>query len=254
MLLQRYWDNHMAQCQWSNPREYWYINSFPLVLHICIAELGQPWFRLWFGACSAPSHYLNQCWLIVNWTLRNKLQWNLNQITKLFIHENAFENVVWKMAAILSGPQCVNPPGADVMTRTKTKHNIPVSISYGMYCICESQLILWVDPESKVHGASMGPIWVQQDPGGPHVGPMNFAILVSLPSSWLLQDLFWHFLCKLLSTQWCHGNIIHITGPLWRESTNYHWEIPLIKGHTRMWSFDDFLQSPDSPHMQKVLP
>ena len=23
---------------------------------------------------TAPSHYLNQCWLIVNWTLRNKLQ------------------------------------------------------------------------------------------------------------------------------------------------------------------------------------
>ena len=31
-------------------------------------------------------------------------------------------------------------------------------------------------PNSKVHGANMGPIWGQQDPGGPHVGPMNFAI------------------------------------------------------------------------------
>ena len=27
-----------------------------------------------------------------------------------------------------------------------------------------------------VHGANMGPIWGRQDPGGPHVGPMNFAI------------------------------------------------------------------------------
>ena len=25
-------------------------------------------------------------------------------------------------------------------------------------------------------GANMGPIWNRQDPGGPHVGPMNFAI------------------------------------------------------------------------------
>ena len=33
-------------------------------------------------------------------------------------------------------------------------------------------------PDSKVHGANMGPIWGQQDPGGPHVGPMNFAIWV----------------------------------------------------------------------------
>ena len=31
-------------------------------------------------------------------------------------------------------------------------------------------------PDSKVHGANMGPIWGRQDPGGPNVGPMNFAI------------------------------------------------------------------------------
>ena len=31
-------------------------------------------------------------------------------------------------------------------------------------------------PDSKVHGANMGPIWGWQDPGGSHVGPMNFAI------------------------------------------------------------------------------
>ena len=31
-------------------------------------------------------------------------------------------------------------------------------------------------PNSKVHGANMGPIWGRQDPGGPYVGPMNFAI------------------------------------------------------------------------------
>ena len=31
-------------------------------------------------------------------------------------------------------------------------------------------------PDSKVHGANMGPIWGRQDPGGPHAGPMNFAI------------------------------------------------------------------------------
>ena len=35
-----------------------------------------------------------------------------------------------------------------------------------------------VSPDSKVHGTNMGPIWGQQDPGGPHVGPMNFAIWV----------------------------------------------------------------------------
>ena len=34
-------------------------------------------------------------------------------------------------------------------------------------------------PDSKVRGANMGPIWGRQDPGGPHVGPMNFAIWVN---------------------------------------------------------------------------
>ena len=40
---------------------------------------------------------------IVNWTLGNKLQWNSNQNTKLFIHENAFENIVCEMAAFCLG-------------------------------------------------------------------------------------------------------------------------------------------------------
>ena len=57
---------------------------------------------------SVPSNYLNQCWNIVNWTLRNELQWNLNRSSNNFIQENAFESVVCEMAAILSWPQCVN--------------------------------------------------------------------------------------------------------------------------------------------------
>ena len=32
------------------------------------------------------------------------------------------------------------------------------------------------NPDSKVHGAYMGPTWGRQDPSGPHVGLMNFAI------------------------------------------------------------------------------
>ena len=70
-------------------------------------ETNQHWFRLWLVAWTAPSHYLNQCWNIVNWTLKNKFQWNLNRNSYNFIQENASENVVWKMAAILSRPQCV---------------------------------------------------------------------------------------------------------------------------------------------------
>ena len=55
-----------------------------------------------------PSHYLNQCWIIVNWAPGNKLQWNLNKNSNIFIKENAFEIVLCETATILSQPQCVN--------------------------------------------------------------------------------------------------------------------------------------------------
>ena len=45
--------------------------------------------------------------IFVNWTLRNKFQWNWNRNSYIVIQENAFENVVRKMVAILSRPQCV---------------------------------------------------------------------------------------------------------------------------------------------------
>ena len=57
----------------------------------------------------AKLYYLNKCW-IFNGTLRNKLQWNFNQNTKLFIHENASENIACEMAAILSRGRWVNIP------------------------------------------------------------------------------------------------------------------------------------------------
>ena len=65
-------------------------------------------FRQWLVAWPAPSHYQNQCWNIVNWTLGNKLQWNFNRNSSIFIEENTFENVVCEMLYISSRPQCVN--------------------------------------------------------------------------------------------------------------------------------------------------
>ena len=79
------------------------------VTHICVSKLA---YLVQIMACAwkAPSHYLNQCWNIVNWTSGNKLKCNLNRNLYFFIQANAFENVVWKMAAILSRPQCVLNP------------------------------------------------------------------------------------------------------------------------------------------------
>ena len=68
------------------------------VTHICVGNL---------TTIGSPSHYLNQCWNIVNWTPRKKLHWNDNRNSYIFIQENPLENVVWKMAAFLSRPQWV---------------------------------------------------------------------------------------------------------------------------------------------------
>ena len=54
-------------------------------------------------------------------------------------------------------------------------------------------------PDSKVHGANMGPIWGRKDPGGPHVGPINFAIWMVqvMACCWLRINGYW---CVLLKT------------------------------------------------------
>ena len=53
-------------------------------------------------------------------------------------------------------------------------HRLQDLITYT--CPCLRKTI----PDSKLHGANMGPIWGRQDPGGTHVGPMNFDIWVCL--------------------------------------------------------------------------
>ena len=61
------------------------------------------------NACLVTSHYLNRCWLFINWTLGNKFQWNFNQNTTVFMQYKGFVNVICKMAAILTWPHCAWP-------------------------------------------------------------------------------------------------------------------------------------------------
>ena len=65
--------------------------------HWCTSKLCYHWIIQWLVACSAPSHYLNQCWIIVQKTLGNKtLQWNFNRNSNIFIEENAFKTLLWR--------------------------------------------------------------------------------------------------------------------------------------------------------------
>ena len=44
-----------------------------------------------------------------------------------------------------------------------------------------NDVVQYLIPDSKVHGAIMGPTWVLSAPDEPHVGPMNLAI----------REMFW---------------------------------------------------------------
>ena len=52
-----------------------------------------------------------------------------------------------------------------------------------MLCITKAVTNDYGFPDSKVHGANMGPTWVLSAPDGPHVGPMNLAIGVTITLS-----------------------------------------------------------------------
>ena len=77
------------------------------VTHICVSKLTI------IGSDNSLSPGRRQAiiWTsagICYWTLGNKFQWTLDINLHIFIQENAFENVVWETADILSRPQCVN--------------------------------------------------------------------------------------------------------------------------------------------------
>ena len=81
-----------VRTKWPNSLTHW-----GRVTHICVSKL----------TTIGSDNNLNQYWNIVNSNLRNKLQFNFKGCLYIFIQENAFENVVWKMLTILSRPQCV---------------------------------------------------------------------------------------------------------------------------------------------------
>ena len=82
------------------------------------------------------------------------------------------------------------------------------------------------NPDSKVYGTNMGPIWGRQDPSEPHVGPMNCAIWVNgyfnaaLNTDWLLLTVQ---LIKLI----CRKNILQIVICILPKS-HYSMSLPIM--------------------------
>ena len=76
------------------------------MIHLTHLPLNAAYMRQWIGSAllqiwlfpySAPSHYLNQCWVIVNWTPGNKFQWNSNRNSVIFSCNQA---VIWMVQSV----------------------------------------------------------------------------------------------------------------------------------------------------------
>ena len=59
------------------------------------AIIGYHWFRKWLVASFVTSHHLIQWWHMINWTLENKIHWNLyhNAQKCIWIHD---DGIKWK--------------------------------------------------------------------------------------------------------------------------------------------------------------
>ena len=63
---------------------YYHLNCHFIMVWI-VELLLRFWNRYLVRADSAPIHYRNQCWSVVNWTIGKKLQWNFNRNSNIFI-------------------------------------------------------------------------------------------------------------------------------------------------------------------------
>ena len=76
-------DRHSVTLGWLSVLGHLTLRHWDLVMPNGVNNLGQ----LWFQVMAWPSHCLDQCWHIVNWTVGNNFHWNLNQNIKLLFNE-----------------------------------------------------------------------------------------------------------------------------------------------------------------------
>ena len=86
---------------------------------ICLREL----VRVMNGMSFIWRHYLNQCWLIVDWTFRDKFQWHFD----VFYSMKRIRKYRRKMAIALSRHQCINPSGVETGT-------FKLAEDHGLWC------------------------------------------------------------------------------------------------------------------------
>ena len=146
-------------------------------------------------ACMARSHYLNQSWIIINWTIGNTLQWNSNQNTKFFIQENASENIACHYNDI-------------IMTTMASQITSLMNI----------YLIVYSDADQRKHQSSASQAFVR----GNHRLPVNS------PHKWPVtrkmfpfDDVIMEMASILSRVRWV--NSLRLNDAYIRKWTNQHW-------------------------------
>ena len=124
----------------------------------------------------ATSHYLNQCWprsptpygvTRTQWVKTSASYWCEEVgILILYILNFFWENMNMYLHL------CHFPT---LKLHRLLKSSLWKIMTYLLWLVIFLTLI-YMKPDSKVHGANMGPTWGRLDPGGPHVGHVKLAI------------------------------------------------------------------------------
>ena len=102
--------------------------------------------------------------LLVNLCVSTLIDWG--QVTRICVGN----------LTIIGSDNCLSPGRCHAIIWTDVNWTLKKKISMKSYIFIQENLKM--SPDNKVHGVNMGPIWGGHDPGGPQVGPMNFAIWV----------------------------------------------------------------------------
>ena len=130
--------------KWFKAKLFLYVlTHWGRVTHKCAIDMSHLWFRYWLVAYSAPNHYLNQCWNIVGAKLGNKCRRNLKRDSYICIKENAFENVVWVMVAILSRSQYAKHPSSTAASHKLLQYTTKEDRNMGAVLV--KDILLWLN-------------------------------------------------------------------------------------------------------------
>ena len=130
------------------------------------------------------------CCVIVNWTLRNKLQWNFHQNTKVFVHENASQNVVSEITAILSFMSII-------------PRHLPC-----VYVICITDIINTYTMHVRYRFISHIPQWSKRISHNASLQKRNVHAWAQFCHNVVLCGI-WYW-CILGCVKWIYWNAIHI--------------------------------------------